>query len=486
MSSQNLTYSWSTALRVVFVEPPKDFWFVMGEYLPPPTASIQLAAYLESKRPEDEISVIDCQAEMLNWRGMEKRIETENPDVVAVSSLATCNAYIVVRALESAKKVAPKSFTITGGQHFTALAEPSMNKYPVLDAIVRGEGEETLVEVIKVLEAEGGLANVKGLTFRHGDEIISTPPRPLIQDLNSLPMPGYHFVEDYLDQYHFKMMAGDKRYAIIEGSRGCEHRCIFCSQCTFWGNQWRAKSGKRIAEEMEYCRNRFDSEFLWMTDDNFVFGPRADELFRELNAKGLGDELYWFVQARADDVVKNKSSIPAMRKSGNRWVLLGVESGDPETLTDYRKGTNPDQTDEAIHILKENDIFAQATLMIGNRRDTHESIEETRRFVEDVDPDLAIFMILTPFPGTQLYEEAVKNCWIEDWNWANYDMTHAIMPTETLSIQEVQEELFLCYRAFFGKLSRVVKGYFSSNLFKRKTYRYMASQSVLRQLRSLI
>ena len=175
-----------------------------------------------------------------------------------------------------------------------------------------------------------------------------------------------------------------------------------------------------------------------------------------------------------------------MRKSGNRWVLLGVESGDPETLADYRKGINPDQTDKAIQLLKENDIFAQATLMIGHRKDTHESIEGLRRFVEDVDPDLAIYMILTPFPGTQLYEEAVKKSWIEDWNWANFDMIHAVMPTETLSIPEVQEELFLCYRAFFGKLSRVVKGYFSSNLFKRKTYRYMASQSLLRQLRSLI
>jgi anaerobic magnesium-protoporphyrin IX monomethyl ester cyclase len=473
-------------LRIVFVEPPKDFWFVMGEYLPPPTASLQLAAYLESKRPADDISVIDCQAERLDWRGMEKRIEVENPDVVAVSSLATCNTYLVAKTLESAKKVAPDSYTITGGQHFTALAEPSLNKYSVLDAVVRGEGEETLVEMIKALEAGQGLADVKGLTFRHGSDIISTPPRPLIKDLNSLPMPGYHFVEDNLDQYHFKMMAGDKRYVIIEGSRGCDHSCTFCSQCVFWGNQWRAKSGKRIAQEMEYCRDRFGAEFLWLTDDNFAFGPRADDMFRELTSKGLGDELYWFVQARVDDVVKNRDSIPAMRKSGNRWVLLGVESGDPETLADYRKGIKPGQTHEAIRLLKNNDIFAQATLMIGNRRDTHDSIEGLRRFVEDVDPDLAIYMILTPFPGTPLYEEASKNGWIQDWNWANYDMIHAVMPTETLSIPEVQEELFLCYRGFFGKLLRVMKGYFSSNLFKRKTYRYMASQSLLRQLKGLI
>jgi anaerobic magnesium-protoporphyrin IX monomethyl ester cyclase len=473
-------------MRVTFVEPPKDFWFVMGEYLPPPTASIQLAAYLESKRPQDEITIIDCQAERLDWRDMEKRLEAENPDIVAVSSLSTCNTYLVARALEAAKKVAPDALTITGGQHFTALDEPSLKDYPILDAVARGEGEETLVEVADALEAGRSFAHVRGLTFRHRDDIVSTPPRPLIQDLDALPMPGYHFVEDHLDRYHFKMMAGDMRYAIIEGSRGCEHNCIFCTQCNFWGNKWRAKSGKRMAKEMEYCRDNFGAEFLWLTDDNFAFGPRANDLFRELNERGLGDELLWFVQARVDDVVNNSESIGEMRKSGNQWVLLGVESGDPETLTDWRKGIKPGQTHEAIRLLKENDIFAQATLIIGHRKDTQESIEGVRRFVEDVDPDLAIYMILTPFPGTPLYEEASRNGWIQDHNWAHYDMIHAVMPTETLTTEEVQEELYLCYRAFYGKLSRTLKGFFSQNLFKRKTYRYMASQSLLRQLRGLI
>ncbi len=127
-------------LRALFVEPPKDYWFVMGEYLPPPTACIQLAAYLESKHPEYEIDVVDCQAERLDWNGLEKRITNLKPDVVAVSSLATCNTYTVVRTLEVAKKANPGVVTVTGGQHFTVLAEPSLREYPVIDAIVRGEG----------------------------------------------------------------------------------------------------------------------------------------------------------------------------------------------------------------------------------------------------------------------------------------------------------------------------------------------------------
>jgi anaerobic magnesium-protoporphyrin IX monomethyl ester cyclase len=123
--------------------------------------------------------------------------------------------------------------------------------------------------------------------------------------------------------------------------------------------------------------------------------------------------------------------------------------------------------------------------MIGNRKDTHESIEGLRHYIDALNPGIAIFMALTPFPGTSLYDEANRNGWIHDSNWAHYDMIHAVMPTETLSVKEVQEELYRCYRSFFGKWSRRFGGLFSNNSFKRKTYRYMVSQNIVHQLRSL-
>jgi len=281
-------------------------------------------------------------------------------------------------------------------------------------------------------------------------------------------------------------MAGRKRYLIVEGSRGCEHACTFCSQCTFWGHRWRTKSGRRIAEEMEYCRDEFGAEFLWLTDDNFTFNPRSRELVEELNRRRLGDDVFWFVQARVDDVANHSEEIPAMRRSGNQWVLLGVESGDTESLASWRKGIDPGQAGRAIRTLESNDIFSQATMIIGGRRDTHESIEGLRHYIDALNPGIAIFMILTPFPGTKLYEEALDNSWIQDTNWANYDMVHAVMPTESLSIKEVQQELFQCYRSFYGKWGRRLEGFFSSNHFKRRTYRYMVSQNIMNQMRSLI
>jgi anaerobic magnesium-protoporphyrin IX monomethyl ester cyclase len=138
-----------------------------------------------------------------------------------------------------------------------------------------------------------------------------------------------------------------------------------------------------------------------------------------------------------------------------------------------------------MDLLKKNDIFAQATLITGDRKDSHESTEKLREFVNHVDPDIAIFMILTPFPGTQLFEIAQRNGWLEDLNWTNYDMVHAVMPTENLSRFEVQEELYQCYRSYYGNMKRRLKGLFSKNKFKGKTYRYMASQGLLQSFKDL-
>jgi len=471
-------------MKILFVEPPKHFWFVMGEYLPPPLGILELAGYLESKMPDVEIDVLDCQASLLEWGGLERYIESYRPDIVASSSLATCNAYTAVRTVAAAKKANPSIVTIVGGQHFTATADESLRTYPEIDVVVRGEGEATLVDLVKAVKDSKSVADISGISFQRNGTIFRNPDRPLIANLDELPMPAYHFVEKYIRKYNFTMMAGPKAiYALIEGSRGCPHRCTFCSQWKHWQGTWRSKSPKRIADEMEYCYRNLGAEFLWLTDDNFPLGPPAKQLCDELISRGIGQDIMWFVQARCDDIVRHKDLLPKMNSAGNMWILTGAESGSEQILRSVRKKISPDETGEAVRLMKKNNIFAQTTFIIGHRDDTHETLSGLREFVNGVDPDLAIFMVLTPFPGTDVYDDARKNGWIEDSNWADYDMVHAIMPTETLSKQEVQEELLECYSEFYGSWARRLGGFFSSNKLKRKTYRYLASQSLLKQLK---
>ena len=473
-------------MKVLFVEPPKDIWFVMGEYLPPPYGIIQLAAYLEREVTDVEIEVLDCNAEQLDWIELGKRIHFSNPDIVASSALATCNTYLVVRTLQIAKKINPGIITVTGGQHFTATAQESLETYPEIDVIVRGEGERTFTELVKEARKKSSFSQIRGISFRNNGKIIHNPSRSLIEDLDDLPYPGYHFVEDLVHKYHFKASIGaNAPYALIEGSRGCQHRCTFCTQWYHWQGTWRKKSPKRIVDEMVFCFKNYGSRFIWLTDDNFGFGERANELADGLIRSGISKELMWFTQARCDDVIKHRDVLPKLRKSGLRWILLGVESSKESTLETFKKKISPEDAKEAVKLLKNNDIFAQAMFIIGERKDTAESIADLRIFANELDPDFAIFAILTPFPGTKLYEEAKQNGWIEDSNWSNYDMVHAIMPTETLSRREVQEELYKCYRSFYGSWNRRIKGLFSSNELKRRIYWYMLGRGIINQLKTL-
>ncbi|MFW9868661.1 MAG: B12-binding domain-containing radical SAM protein [Candidatus Thorarchaeota archaeon] len=473
-------------MKIMFVEPPKEFWFVMGEYLPPPLGILNLAAYLRKHDETIEIEIVDCQAERISWDGIKERIGQFQPDIVAPSALATCNAYRGLRTIGMAKTIDPNITTIVGGQHYTALAHESLETYPELDIVVRGEGEQTLLEVVHALQGKRSLSEVNGITFRQNGKIIATPDRALFDDLNKLPFPAYDLVDKYMNDYHFTMMAGrDTPYALVEASRGCPHDCNFCSQCVFWGGKWRSKTPKRIADEFEYCYDKFGTRFFWLTDDNFGLGKRTNELCDEIISRGIAEDIMWFMQARCDDIVNHKEIMPKMRKAGLTWILAGVESHSSEVLASFNKKIDPTTSKEAMKVLKLNDIFAQATLIIGARSDSRETVRGLRAYIDDLDPDIAIYMLLTPFPGTRLYEEALANGWIENANWAQYDMIHAVMPTEHLSLSEIQEELYLCYRGFYGSWKRRITGVFSSNKIKRRTYRYMARQGVMAALRGL-
>ncbi len=473
-------------MKILFVEPPKDYWFLMGEYLPPPTGLLILAAYLEREMPDLDIEILDCQAERKDWTGLKERVESFSPDIVGASGF-TCNAYACVKVADLAKTVNPDIVTILGGQHFSFTAEESLKEYPDIDYIVRGEGEVTLVELIRALRERKGIDRVKGLSFRNNGEVIRTKPRPLIENLDSLPFPAYHLVEKNMREYHFSMMAGKStKYMILEGSRGCNHRCSFCTQWRHWNGKWRTKSPKRIADEMEHLHQTFGGEFLWLTDDNFDYKRRGKELWQELQKRDFTRDIAWFFQARTDEIAENPDTVAKLRDVGNNWILIGVENNSPEVLKDFKKGLRVNDAYKAVKTLNDNDIFTQSMFVLGSRRDTAESIKQLREFSLELDTHLAIYTTLTPYPGTEVYENALRNGWIEDRNYAHYDMVHAIMPTETLSRKEVQEELLRCYRGFYGSITRNIAGLFSRNKIKRRAYRHMAGKSVLRSLRNLI
>jgi anaerobic magnesium-protoporphyrin IX monomethyl ester cyclase len=471
---------------LLFVEPPRNFWFVMGEYLPPPSALLILAAYVERETPGIDIDIVDCQADRLDWRGLERYIESAHPSMVLTSGFTT-NAYTCAKTCEIAKTVNEDIVTIVGGIHFSFTPDESLQNFPEIDFIVRGEGEQTVVDLVKTLEKKGKLSEVKGISYRKNDEIIHNPPRPLIEDLDTLPYPAYHLVEDKLKRYHFTMMAGRNiRYMILEGARGCEHQCSFCTQWSHWGSRLRTKSARRIADEIEFLHETYGGVFLWLSDDHMNLSAQGKQLYEQLRQKPCKEDIMLFFQTRTDDVAHHPDLVGKLREVGTYWIMCGVENDSEETLKEYKKGIKTSDAYATMKILKENDIFSHAMFVIGARRDTHESIERLRQFSIDLAPDIAIYTALTPFPGTVYYETAKNNGWIQDTNYSHYDMAHAIMPTESLTRKDVQEELWRCYQTFYGSLRKNITGVFSKNKLKRTMYRHMAGQFVLEKFRRLI
>jgi anaerobic magnesium-protoporphyrin IX monomethyl ester cyclase len=469
-------------VKVLFVEPPKEPWFIMGEYLPPPLALLCLAGYLEAHYPGVEIEVMDCQAEEADWTDVKNRIESFHPDLVAPSTVSSCNANITLQVASLVKEVDKEIWTVAGSQHFSALAQNVLETFPQLDFIVRGEGEVTLLELVQALEVGTSLSKVNGLSFRRGEEIRHTANRPLIQNLDSLPFPGYHFVRDHMDKYRFP--AGkDLPYALVEGGRGCIHSCTFCGQWQYWGT-CRKKSPKRVADEFENLYREFGSRFLWLTDDYVQLDSWMETLCDELLEREITEELMWFFQTRADEIIAGKGLLPKLRETGLQWIMTGLESHDPERLKAYRKGIDVDMGKETIELLKEHDILAQTTAIIGDRQDSHETIEAFREWINEVDPDIAVFMTMTPYPGTPLYKTALENGWIEDPRWKRFDMVNAIISTEHLTREEVQDELYATYRAFYGWRRRI-GGVLARNKVKRAYYRHMMLKGFLGTLKGL-
>jgi len=481
-------------MKILLIEPPKKFWFVMGEYLPPPYNLLLLAAVIEKEFPEINVKVIDCQANGLDWETLERKIRQEDPDIVGSGSHATCNVYKTVRTLDLVKKINPQIVTIAGGSHFTILDEVTLREYPFIDIIVRYEGEKALVDLLKYYSRSGiiktGLKSIKGISFIENNIFKQTSDHPPLtgEELDALPYPAYYKVP--IDKYHFSMMS-DNPYAILEASRGCTHQCSFCSQSVFYRRHYATKSVKRIADEMEWMFNELGRRFFWFTDDNFCNGsPKLiEKLCHEIRTRGItGDTSEWFAQMRVDSILNvGDSGLALMNRTGNYWQLVGAESPFTEVLDLYQKGIQANQTIEAIRLLRKNRILAQLMLVLGHEYETRESMKKTMEWATNVvKPDIIISMLLTPFPGTPMYENLRANNRIIDFNWTNYDMIHGVCDMKYLSAKELQEELYYAYRHVYDSWQRRIQGIFARNRYKRRIFWYYLRAGVIAQLKRLI
>jgi len=432
-------------MRITLVNPP----YPPSVHSHPPFIPLgiaYLAAVAEKKG--HEVTVIDCQAEKLTYETFRDRISHISTDVIGVT--ATTLLYkSAMRLITIAKQVQPQALTILGGSHGTFWDENALKEYPSLDLVVRREGEQTLIELIETLQAKGSLSKVLGVTFRDSvGNIVRTPDRPFIKYLDELPFPAHHL----LPLSSLKRM-GKILFPLIS-SRGCVYWCDFCSTVRMFGRAYRMRSPKNVVDEMQLIHEKYGVDQVTFYDDAFtVDRERVIKICEELRARKL--KLMWDCGTRVDMV--DRELLKVMRDAGCFAVWLGVESGSETILGAMNKRIKLNQTRLAYKIAHDVGLMTIANVVLGFPGETEQTAWETIRFVKELNPDDVGFYVATPYPGTPMYDQVIKNGWLRVTDFDKYDTAGPTFETPWLSMEKLAQIRYKAYQQFYLRPSYILK-----------------------------
>jgi radical SAM superfamily enzyme YgiQ (UPF0313 family) len=387
-----------------------------------------------------QVTVIDCQGEHLTYEGFRSRIAAVPSDVVGITS--TTLLYNSAKTLmEISREVHPHAVTMFGGSHVSFWDENALNETSSIDVIVRKEGETTFLELLQRIEAKKNLDGILGTTIRTKDgKIQRNADRPFLHDLDSLPSPAYHLLP--LDSYH---RMGKTIFPIVT-SRGCVQWCDFCSTVRMFGRGYRVRSPKKVVDDMENLHNKYGESQFTFYDDAFTINRKHTlEMCADIKARGLDVE--WDCETRVDCV--DKELLEKMRDAGCITIWFGVESGSEKILGKMHKSINREQVRSAFKMAQKADMMTIASAVIGFPGETEETAWETINFINSLNPDDIGCYVATPYPGTPMYDEVVKNGWLRVTDFNKYDTATPTFETPELSMEKIREIKYKAHQKFY-------------------------------------
>ncbi|MEM4020761.1 MAG: radical SAM protein [Nitrososphaerota archaeon] len=411
----------------------------------PPLGLAYLAAVAEEQGWK--VRIIDGLTEGLSMQDIAGIIRSLQPEIAGITATtpAIYDAYEIARIV---KEHSPNSLVLLGGPHATFMAHEVLEECPYIDVVVRGEAEETLKEILERIERGGDLSGVAGITYRAGDRIRENPLRGLIDDLDSLPIPAYNLLP--MEKY----VVDRVRYAAIVTSRGCPYGCIFCSSSLQFGKRWRAHSPERVLEELMILRYDYGAREIEFLDDTFTLKmSRAEEISRMIVSEGL--DISWSASSRVNTF--SRSLGEAMRRAGAHTIYFGIESGSDKTLRLIGKGITRRQAVDAVKAARNSGLNALGSFIIGFPHEGEEDIRATIKFADKVGVDLAQFTIATPYPGTRLWEIAVKENLLLTRNWRKFTTLDVVMRSLYLTPERIKKLLLWAYITFYLNPRRVLR-----------------------------
>ncbi|MCW4000104.1 MAG: radical SAM protein [Candidatus Bathyarchaeota archaeon] len=432
-------------MKITLLNPP----YPPNAHSHPPFIPLGLA-YLGAiaEQAGHQVTVIDCQGEHLSYEGFRSRIAAVPSDVIGVTS--TTLLYNSAKTLiEISRQAHPNAITMFGGSHVSFWDENAINESAAIDVIVRKEGETTFLELLQRIEAKKSLEGILGTTVRSKDgKIQRNPDRPFLHDLDSLPSPAYHLLP--LDSYH---RMGKTIFPIVT-SRGCVQWCDFCSTVRMFGRGYRVRSPKKVVDDMENLHKKYGESQFTFYDDAFTINRKHTlEMCADIKARGLHVE--WDCETRVDCV--DAELLEKMRDAGCITIWFGVESGSEKMLGKMHKSINRDQVRSAFKMAQKAGMMTIASAVIGFPGETEETAWETINFINSLNPDDIGCYVATPYPGTPMYDEVVKNGWLRVTDFNKYDTATPTFETPELSMEKIREIKYKAHQKFYLRPAYVFK-----------------------------
>lgn len=429
-------------MNVLLTYPASDNVFSKVGFILPPLGLGYVAAVLRNAGHKVKIHDFNVQTDGLSFDGF---------DIVGISA----NTSRHKRGLQIAREAQKAGLKVVmGGPHVTFMDEDTIMNDNI-DFVVRNEGEDTFLELIDTIENRLSLDGVKGISYKENGRFRRNPDRPAIRDIDAIPLPARDLMA--MDKYILMEMAKRKVTSLIT-SRGCPLDCSFCAS-SFSSMGWRARRADLVVDEIELLNKKYGFGGIAFLDDNFTMKPsRTIEISKEIVKRGL--DIRWWCFSRVDTISKNEEMVRWMSESGCRHIFMGIESVNQDVLNSYNKKYSSDKAKQAVEMLRDYKIDTMASFIFGDIKETKAMMLETIKYAKKLNPGSAQFTILTPYPGTRLYNE-IKDRLITD-DWDKYDCMNPVLRLDYVSSEELKEILFYAYKSFYIRPSRIITSLLSS------------------------
>lgn len=434
----------SKPLKICLVNPPVlsvlEPWYDEPDF--PRTALACLAAYIRTIE-NVEIKIVDAKFERLNFEETLNEILCFQPDIVGFTSFTNeikPAAYLAAKLKTTHKNI----ITLIGGVHVTAIPKQTMQEFPSFDLAIVGEGEMPLKELCHFYLGKGSvsLQAIKGLCYRQNGKIVFTGQAERILDLDVLPMPAWD------------MFKSAKAY-FIQTLRGCPFNCQFCMNPS--GQVARKRCVGLVMAELNYLIDTFHPEHISFGDELFsVDMKRTHDLLDEMIKQGIGQKVRWDVQTHVKFV--DQEMFHKFKKANVQRVEIGVETGDIEIMKNMGKGISMSKIIEAYSFAKIAGVPIGTFFIIGQPNETLQSINKTIDLAVKLNPDLPMFGLMTPYPGTEVARLAAKNeggYILNTTDWDNYSkQLGGVLTFANLSKRQIEWLQMKAYVSVFLKNQR--------------------------------